>query len=219
MLFGWPWWLMGLWLVVLPLCFLFLARPQFLVHRLERRDAEDRAAQDDPAAASYDPGRPLAAIRMLSGIVVLAVVMASVIMVPTVLESRGPKLAGTTQAVDVVPRPAAEEYQQPVSFEAYLVEDGTIQVMWEARQDPACSLLRRKIEETPERVTVTLVQGVMEMFAEDPGVCDPDNTEYPLVTKLTDIVLQEPLAGREIVDGTTGEPVERWQPRPTPVWE
>lgn len=114
--------------------------------------------------------------------------------------------AGGTQLALPPARAVHEDARDlaPRSFERarYDETDGSLHVIWTTGVEPCYVLGGIEIEQGPEQVTVTLLEGWL-----------PDeNGEQPMCIQIaeeasTPVPLEAPLDGRALIDGATGDPV------------
>ena len=106
--------------------------------------------------------------------------------------------AGTPQAV--TPRPGMADVR-PIAWERATVDDDdrTVSVVWWSGVEPCNVLDHVAVGYTETDVTITLFEG------HDPAQPNAACIEIAQ-QKVTDIVLDEPLAGRDLIDGAPRPP-------------
>lgn len=108
-------------------------------------------------------------------------------------EPREPRQEPSAQVVE--PRPGMSDVR-PIGWSDYeVLNERLVRVFFTSGVEPCYVLDRTEVQYQPDRVVVTLFQG------REPGSANVACIEIA-VSKAVDVALDEPLAGRSIVDGS-----------------
>lgn len=113
---------------------------------------------------------------------------------------------GDTDAPELVePSPGMVDVHPVRWDEARVLDEHTVEVTWWSGVRPCHVLDHVEVDPGDERVTITLFEGSAP--ADEPQVCIE-----VAVLKRVRVELDEPLAGRELVDGAEPGPAHRTEP-------